>query len=334
MYSACIAFLVSLVFTYVVIKFAHRYGIVDNPTGGRKIHKQPTALLGGVSIIITFVLVLSATFHLGYPFPHFNSTAFFAFLGASLVLLIAGVYDDIHDLSPRWQLSALLFAAGIFATATASPLTVSNPFGGVIIFSTLSSALLVFGWITTVTLTTKLLDGLDGLVGGLVTIGALLIAIFSLTTAYFQPDVAVIAMILVGSTLGFVWFNYHPARIFLGNSGSMWLGFALAVIALIGGGKFAVATLVFAVPFVDMGYVMVHRLLQGKKPWEGDNTHLHFRLRERFGTVKTVWIYYGIALFSGCFTLFLTSGQKYLFLILLLTSILIFILKFKEKSPQ
>ena len=127
--------------------------------------------------------------------------------------------------------------------------------------------------------TTKLLDGLDGLVSSLTMVGAIVIALFTLFTKFYQPEVAILAALLAGCCAGFLLWNWHPAKIFLGEGGSLWTGFMLGVLGIISGSKIATTLLVLGVPAMDMLWVIIRRaFFNHTKITEGDRGHLHYRL--------------------------------------------------------
>ena len=126
--------------------------------------------------------------------------------------------------------------------------------------------------------TTKLLDGVDGLVSGLGVIGGFVIFLFTATTNYFQPDIALASAIFGGASLGFLIFNWHPAKIFLGEGGSLLIGYILGVLAIISGGKIAIALLILGIPILDVLWTIIRRLLKKQNPFKfSDKLHLHHR---------------------------------------------------------
>jgi len=160
----------------------------------------------------------------------------------------------------------------------------------------------------------KFLDGLDGLVAGLTVIGGLLIAGLAGSEAYFQPVVALMALMVAGVYLGFIPFN-KQGSIFLGEAGSTIAGFSLGVLAIISGAKVATAAVALGVPLVDIAVVVIGRLVRGTSPFKGDNTHLHFRLiRAGLSPRNAVRLIWGIALIFGLAALSLqTQGKIFLF---------------------
>jgi UDP-GlcNAc:undecaprenyl-phosphate GlcNAc-1-phosphate transferase len=183
--------------------------------------------------------------------------------------------------------------------------------------------------------TTKLLDGLDGLVSGITTIGAFIIFVLSLTDKTFQPDVALLAIVLAGASLGFLFWNAYPAKIFLGEGGSVWVGFMLGVLAIISGGKIATALLVMGMPILDVVWVILRRIFVDKKsPALGDDKHLHFRLLTAGLTHrKSVITLWGLsALFGVASLFFLTQGKVYLLVALLFVMIVLAIWSSKRSK--
>ena len=166
--------------------------------------------------------------------------------------------------------------------------------------------------------TTKLLDGLDGLSTGVVLIGALMIFGLTQSVKFYQPEIGVITMIFAGALAGFLIFNFHPAKIFLGEGGSVLIGFILGVIAIISGSKIATTLLVVGIPALDVAWVIIHRIIKGKSITKGDSAHLHYRLlRKGVSHRLVVLLMYVLALGFGASTLFLQSSQKVIALVLL-----------------
>jgi len=205
-------------------------------------------------------------------------------------------------------------------------------------FSNFLSEAFTFTWLLLMMYTTKLLDGVDGLVSGLAVIGGLVIFLFTATTKYFQPDIALASLIFSGVCLGFLIWNWHPAKIFLGESGSLFLGYVLGVLAIISGGKIAIALLVLGLPLLDLFWTIIRRLAAKKNPFSSsDRLHLHHRLLDiGLGQKKTVLIFYAFSLFFGLMALFLQSKGKFL-AISILVLIMIFLLAgftFLEKRKK
>ena len=323
-----IALAASAVLTFSVRRLALYFNILDRPDiedrregeRGRKIHFQPVPLLGGLAIFIAYfgLLFLWA--------PHFlsgdlNFSHLAGFFAGALIIVIGGVLDDKYNLPPRWQIVFPLLAIIAVIAGGVEIARLSSPFGGQFDLGALFwlSPLLIAAWLLGMMYTTKLLDGVDGLVSGVGAIGGLVIFLFTLTTRYYQPDIALASLLLTGVALGFLFFNWHPAKIFLGESGSLLLGYILGVLAIISGGKIAIALLVMGIPALDLVWTVGRRLWAGRNPFKfADREHLHHRLLSLgLSQKKTVFIFYGLSLVFGLSGLFLQSRGKLWALVLL-----------------
>ena len=189
---------------------------------------------------------------------------------------------------------------------------------GWITFSSLIGLAITFVWLLGVSYTTSLLDGLDGLVAGLTVIGALVIYLVSLSWDVPASGTSYLALLLAGAAAGVLIFNWHPAKIFLGEGGSLWCGFMLGVLAIISGSKVATALLVLGVPAFDVFLVILQRLIKKQKIFSGDGKHLHFlMLRSGLSHRGAVLTFYLIAAGFGLASLYLSSFGKVVGLILL-----------------
>ena len=173
------------------------------------------------------------------------------------------------------------------------------------------------------TYTTKLLDGMDGLVAGISAIAALVIFGLSLAPQVRQEQTALLAIIFAGSLLGFLILNFHPAKIFLGEGGSTLAGFMLAVLAIVSGGKIATTLLVMGLPLLDMVWVILLRLARRQSPFTGDRKHLHFKLIEiGLSEPQAVLLLYALTGIFGLSALFLQSRGKLIALVILIVVML------------
>ena len=295
----------------LVRKIALKLNIVDRPDEGRHLHEKPTPLLGGAAIFLSFwAVVLFLIFNPVYGMEKITDQLFAALISGTIIMLI-GIADDLRPLSAKLRL--MFVVAAIFICAIYFPwLTkITNPFGGYIELTQTVGGILVFFWLMGTTYTVKILDGLDGLATGVVAIGAFIILLLTSFTKFYQPNVALVAAIFLAACLGFLVFNFYPAKIFLGESGSMFIGFMLGVLAIIGGGKLATALLVMAIPILDIIRVVYKRLRRGQPIFKGDREHLHFRLVDSgFSHRRAVLFLYFLAFLFGVTTLFLQSIQK------------------------
>ncbi|MDO8499607.1 MAG: MraY family glycosyltransferase [bacterium] len=308
------AFILSVIFTAITRRLALRFGVIDVALIARKKHAGSIPLLGGAGIFLGFWLVSGwALFFTDLLGKNLVANEMFWVFLVGLVIMIVGFLDDKFHLPPllRFIVSAVCVAVVVWSGVTLDKIT--NPFGGVIFLDAWKfvPGLIVFIWILSMMYTTKILDGLDGLSTGVSVIAAFMIFFIANGERWYQPDVAIWAAIFAGACLGFLIFNFHPAKIFLGEGGSMWLGFMLGVLSVISGGKIATALLVMAVPVLDVARVIIMRIKRGQPIWIGDREHLHFRLVDLgFGEKRTVLFYYLVAILFGLSTLILQSAQK------------------------
>ncbi len=321
--------LVAWLLTGGVRRFALRRRIVDDPATApeRKQHAQPIALLGGVGIIVTCVVawwVLFATNHI----PHTPMKYLVGLSIAAVLILIGGWLDDIRPRRPGTQFIWPIMAAVVLMSVGIGITFLTNPFGGLIYLDslqwdvvtwrntayqfTLWADLFTFVWLLGATYTTKILDGLDGLVSGVGVIGSIIVFLVTLRPEVNQPDVALLSLTFGGAALGFLLWNWHPAKIFLGESGSLFIGFMLGTLAIISGGKIATALLILGLPILDLAWVILQRVWRGRSAWQrGDRLHLHFRLRDRGLSVRqSVLILYAYSIVFGLSTLWFHGVQK------------------------
>jgi UDP-GlcNAc:undecaprenyl-phosphate GlcNAc-1-phosphate transferase len=313
-----LTFVVSVGATLMVRFLAQKWQIVDNPDNNRKIHKKPVPLLGGIAIFLSFFLVLFI-FSDKIIAGNLNIYHWLGVFAGGLILMIGGFLDDKYSLSPKIQIIFPLLAILAVVLGGVNIEKITNPAGGFFVLSFLTSSLLIGVWLLGLMYTTKLLDGVDGLVSGVGAIGAFIIFLFTSTTKYAQPDIAFAALILLGAILGFLIFNFNPAKIFLGEGGSLFLGYILGVLAIISGGKIAIALLIMGVPILDVAWTIVRRLFQRKNPFKfADRGHLHHRLLDAgLSQKQTVFIFYALSLAFGLSGLFLQSRGKLLALVIL-----------------
>ena len=257
------------------------------------------------------------------------------FAGA-LILLIGGYIDDRHKIPPAWQFVFPILAALFAISGGLEVRKITNPFGGYV-FPGAFSDILVFLWLIGMMYTTKLLDGLDGLATSVGSVGVLMVLLLAGSVAFFQPDMAYFSAILLGAFLGFLVWNLHPAKVFLGEGGSLLIGYILGALAVIAGSKIATLLLVMGVPILDVLWVMVRRIRKRQGLFKGDRKHLHHRLYDAgFSENQVVLLYTALALVFGLLTLVLSSFAKLLALILLALVVLIgafVLLQTEKKKP-
>jgi UDP-GlcNAc:undecaprenyl-phosphate GlcNAc-1-phosphate transferase len=341
-----VVFVLTLILTWAVKKLALYFNIVDNPPAGsesRKIHQKPIPLLGGLAIFLGFFFTLGIVY-LWQPqiFEHLYPAQLWALFIGSTVLMLGGFLDDKYNFKP-WQQFIFPVVAVLLVLYGGINLTkITNPFGGTINldFFRVGGRLvavdaLVFVWLLGLTYTTKILDGLDGLVTGLTAIGSLMIFFLASTEKFYQPDVALVALIFAGANLGFLIFNFYPAKIFLGEGGSLLTGFVLGFLAIAAGGKIATTLLVMGLPALDVLATIIRRFWAKRSPTQSDAGHLHYRLLQKgFSQRQAVVFYYSLAVIFGILTLFLQSRQKFWALLVLALVAFMVIIKFNYQVKK
>lgn len=304
------AMLLAWFITPGVRRFALKHNIMVHP-GGRRVHTRPTPLLGGLAIYAGFAIsstIFLLLFLLLYGKLDISGAGLIV-SGAIIVTL--GMLDDMREMSWKAQVGAIILSGIVVVSFGVRIHFVTNPFGQPqsVYVPSIISWIITLAWIFGVTKTFDMLDGLDGLASG---IGAIAAGTLSIMTYYAgQPQVAMMSAALCGACIGFLRFNFNPAKIFMGTGGSQFIGFALAVISIIASFKMAAAMaivlpiLVLGIPIFDGLFVMIRRLINKQPIAVADKTHLHHRLL-RLGlshkqTVILIWVLMlllcGIALF-------------------------------------
>lgn len=300
-----VACALSLGLTPLVMRIAQRYGFMDVPGHPKHVHKRPTPRLGGISLYLAFLVAVA----LSLPYPRDDLQELTRLLGLVLgatIVVIMGVYDDRYDIPAAFQLAVLLVAAAIAVIFGIRADAVTNPFGGPIFFSPPVAVVFTLLWLWGMMITANTLDGLDGLAAGVTIIASLVL--FVHTYRLGQHSIALLPLALAGCALGFLPFNFHPARIFMGSSGVYFLGFSLGVLSIIGGAKVATALLVMGIPILDVASIIIARLRAGYSPLHADRRHLHHRLYDRgLSQQRVVLLYYFLCAFFGSLALVLSS---------------------------
>lgn len=290
-----------LVMTLATRTVARRRGWMHQP-GPDRIHAKPVPRLGGVAMYAAFVVVALVV---AQPYD----LALAGLLGGATVIVGVMLVDDIRGLRPRDKLLAQLVAAAIPLACGIRIDAVSNPFGGVIDLPLVIVVPFTLFWIVGMMNAINFTDGQDGLAGGVSTIAALVLVILS--SRLGLPDVATLALALAAVSLGFLPLNFFRASIIMGDSGSHFLGFSLAVIAILGPAKIATAMLVLGVPILEVAWSIVRRVARGGSMSTRDARHLHHRLWEA-GLAQPVvaLLYYVLAAGLGIIALLVERVNK------------------------
>ncbi|MBI3260882.1 undecaprenyl/decaprenyl-phosphate alpha-N-acetylglucosaminyl 1-phosphate transferase [Candidatus Berkelbacteria bacterium] len=300
----------TLIITPFVRRFANSVGLMDKP-GPRRVHTKPTARGGGLAVFFGFWLVLGATLLFAPDQLRFIERQVFGidqnligvFLGGA-ILLAVGLWDDYRPLRPGVKLIWHFVAAIMPVLFGIRIWWFSHPFGGPNIVLGSWSNLIVPLWLVLMINVMNWLDGIDGLATGIAGIASVILLALSLTSFVNQPATALMAATLAGATFGFLPYNFHPAKIFLGDSGSQFLGYMIGIFAIISGGKVATASLVLGIPILDALWVIARRIASRQSPFKADRRHLHHRFLDiGLSQRQTVLVYYLIALLFGMIAL-------------------------------
>jgi UDP-GlcNAc:undecaprenyl-phosphate GlcNAc-1-phosphate transferase len=337
--GAICAFLLSYCLMFGVAFVSRKFNLIRRAEPGRKQDTVPR--LGGVGIFIAFVIA-SLLFYIRNPdlYVQTSSTTtphpteygiYWLFLAGSALIVLVHAYDDVKPLKPLPKLIAQTIAViiimGPFFNGIFNGVLLygfSNPFQATGIHAHLPwyrepiltlfindttirllaipAVLFTWFWMVGMMNTVNLIDGLDGLSTGVVGI----VAIFVTITSFLmhQYTIAILAGIFAGAVLGFLPHNWNPARMYMGDSGSQFLGLGLAVLSIMGGAKVALALMVLGIPILDVVVVIINRVRRGQHPFHYDKTHLHYRLQATGLSVKQIcYVFYGLTAAFGIFAL-------------------------------
>jgi UDP-GlcNAc:undecaprenyl-phosphate GlcNAc-1-phosphate transferase len=311
-----VAFALALTLTPLARLLGQRYGFVALP-GGRRKHAGTKSRLGGVALYVAFVAaaVLAQFLPVERQDPKELTRLVGLLLGGTFIFLV-GVYDDKKELSPAPQLTAQLITSLIAICFLIFIEVINNPLTNLPVwFPWFVTLPLTIFWLMGMMNTVNWLDGVDGLATGVAAILSAVLAFHMYREG--QHSVALLPLALLGATLGFLPYNFHPARVFMGSSGSYFLGFAVGALGIIAGAKVATVLLVMGIPILDVAWQIVSRLRLGRSPAIGDRGHLHFRLLDLgLSQRHIVLLYYLFCSLFG-FLALIISSRLYKFLALL-----------------
>ncbi|MCG1012316.1 undecaprenyl/decaprenyl-phosphate alpha-N-acetylglucosaminyl 1-phosphate transferase [Tepidanaerobacter sp. GT38] len=271
-------FLISMVLAYMitpqVMKLAWKIGAIDKPGDARRVHKKPMPRLGGLAIYFAFVVA-------GLLILPIKQASIQGILLGATVIVIVGILDDVYNLPAKVKLLGQIAAAGILIMFDVKVQLITNPFGGMFILGKYAIPATLF-WIVGITNTLNFIDGLDGLAAGIAAIAAFTMMLVNLSLE--QIDGVLVMAILAGAAIGFLPYNFNPAKIFMGDTGAMFLGFVLAAQAVEGAVKSATAIalivpiLALGLPIFDTAFAILRRFVNGKPIMQADKGHVHHRL--------------------------------------------------------
>lgn len=302
-----LTFLVSAIIVPKMAIIAKHIGAIDVPKDNRRAHTKPIPRLGGLGIFIAFLI--------GYMCFGVHSVRMNSILIGGFIIVITGMIDDINPISAKAKLIGQVFAGLsviLYGNLLIDKLTV---FGQTINFGIFSYPITLLFIVACVNVM-NLIDGLDGLSGGITSIFMITAAIISYYQGRSDSLEILLALIMLGSTLGFLLHNFHPAKIFAGDTGSMFMGFIISIISILGyKGAFLTSVVVpisvLAIPFLDTLFAICRRLLKRQPIFSPDKEHLHHQfLKMNFSQRTTVLIIYFINILFSAATIFFVLGNK------------------------
>ena len=318
-----ITFLTSVILTPFAKKMAFHVGAVDKPDHKRKIHKKDMPSMGGIAIFGAFLL--------GYMLFAPKTEQMLAVLIGAFIIIITGIMDDVHPLAPLPKLAGQIIAACIVVFYGNITFADMQIFGLHLEFGVFAYPLAVL-FIIAIINAINFADGLDGLAAGTSTIYFITIAIIGFIMQNLGGLDVILCLIMIGACMGFLIYNFNPASIFMGDTGSMFLGFIISVIALLGFKTATITSLIIPiltlfVPIIDTVLAIGRRVMKGKKIGAADKGHLHHQLlKATKSTKKTVLLIY---LMSACFatvSIFYTLGDQKTSMILYIAMLAIFLI--------
>ena len=330
-----IAFISGLFLVPLIISFSEKQGLLDKPNE-RKIHSHPVPRLGGISIWFCTVVSFLVLILLSY-YPH-RSLVSGLLLGSSLMFLL-GLVDDVYNLSAKFKFVIQISIATIVFLLGVKITSLFIPFLGLVTLPKFLSYFITIGWIVGISNAVNFIDGVDGLAGSVITISSVTLGLISIAAS--DVVIALVAFILAGSMLGFLTYNFHPAKIFMGDSGALFAGFLLATLSVMFSMKnvdckMYVPLIILAVPILDITFSSLRRILKGKSPFVADAEHIHHKLLNLgLSQNKAVLLLVLFSIVMGALATYIAASDttKY-FLYAVIMSIVMIILNRHAKSGE
>ena len=302
----------SLICTPLAMDLAKRLGIIDRPGSARKVHKEPVPYLGGVAIYISFLVATLVFVDL--------SPEVIAILLGGFVLMVVGAIDDKYDISAKLRLVVQFLCALLAVFSGVCIVGITHPFTHEFLFLEGLGVPLSILWIIATTNVMNFIDGLDGLTGGTTVIVSLTLFFVAWNSGLAGLEGAAAVMLLctalIGASGGFLRYNFHPAKIFMGDSGAYFIGYVLGCLSIIGPMKQAAVmtmiapVLALGLPLFDAAVVMFRRIRSGRSPMAADRSHAHHRLFDSgMSQRQTVLWLYAISSCFGLAAISITSNE-------------------------
>ncbi|MDS9470294.1 glycosyltransferase family 4 protein [Sporosarcina pasteurii] len=316
-FAIVVTFIASIIFTPIVRRFAFRIGALDKPNY-RKVHTTIMPRIGGLAIFGAFLV--------GYLILLPEDSHSLGILVGAVIIILTGFLDDMLEITAKAKVVGQLAAAVVVVTWGGLQIEFINlPFGGQLEFGFLSIPITIL-WIISITNVINLIDGLDGLAAGVSTIALISLAIMAIIMG--NPFVIATAAILAASSFGFLFYNFYPAKIFMGDTGALFLGYMISVLALLGFKNVAIISLIIpvlmlGVPISDTFFAIVRRIRMKQKISAPDKSHLHHcLLKSGFSHRQSVLIIYGIAALFGLAAILFSQATVWGSIILLVVIVL------------
>lgn len=331
-----VAFIISVSLVPLVRKMCLKEGFYDIPDE-RKIHKKPIPRLGGIAIFLGTLFSLITVIIIQGEYPFGNSIS--AILAGGTIMFLMGIVDDTYGLNAKFKLFIQICCALIAYLLGVQILYANFPFIGHVYFGVLGLPLTII-WIVGISNAMNFIDGVDGLAGTVGVIGAVTLGTVALFVTPEQSTSTLISFILAGALAGFLVFNYNPAKIFMGDSGSLFMGFLLAALAIVGVMKSIAFTIflpvfILAVPLFDICFATLRRLMKGKSPFTPDAEHLHHKLLKAGLTPnRTVFVFMLLTVSAGIIATSMVGALHLYLTIIVLICLLLFILSIISKYTR
>ncbi|MER3501746.1 MAG: hypothetical protein IMHGJWDQ_000126 [Candidatus Fervidibacter sp.] len=311
-FAFLLATVTSILLTPLSIRWAHRWGIIARPSP-RKIHQEPVPSWGGIAIVLATLVGTFASWGLMRDLPD----QVLGWLAGLLLIVAVGTFDDRFSIAPKVKLFGQILTALLPIASGIRIAFINNPFGdGYLYLASWQEWLVTLFWIVALINALNLIDGLDGLAAGISFFAALTLAFLAASQKLFLIAAAFAAM--AGACMGFLPYNFHPARVFMGDTGAMALGYLFATLSILGSVKSVAALSVFfmtlvvlAYPLLDTIFAIVRRWLSRRPIFSADREHLHHRLLDSgMDQRQAVLMLYALTLAFCLLAILLTSGRS------------------------